>query len=203
MEFQVMKRISRAASTVDNSQDAKFYGELALKRRVTGYNVQGIRDELRTATFLRRISKFMVEALWNSIYSRMYRQMYLDPSKILSYGDKAVKIMDQCQDRAAAIDAIQEQAIKILELDPVKRSNSENLFVLGLFNQRNKFKDKFCLGWPSYEYSALCKKFKIIQVKTTRKVQLIKIMQFMFPSNYEVLLLNRLLKLKTRDLRRS
>lgn len=170
MEHQVMKRINgnNAAST---SKDAKSL-ELMNKRRISGFNIHGLRDETRIANILKRFSKYITESLWNSLYSRMYRQMLLDDGKTLSYGDIAVNLMTQVGPlgRADAVDAITTTLVKILEMDPSKRSANDHAFVIGLMNQRNALRDKLCKGWPVYEFTNLCRKLRMIRYKPMRKV---------------------------------
>lgn len=112
----------------------------------------------------------MTESLWNSLYARMYREMLLDPNKAIEYGKFATFIMRSNNNRLDASTAIQEQAVRILEMDSNRRTPAEHSFVAGLLKQRNLLKDKLCKNWPMHQFTMLCKKAKMVRVKAFRKV---------------------------------
>ncbi len=99
LERSALKKRSLPPGTqVKVVADAKAL-ELSKKRRITGFSLYSQRDDLRIPSLLKLLSKFMVEALWNSLYGRMFREMLLDPTKAVAYGPLATAIMDRNQDR--------------------------------------------------------------------------------------------------------
>lgn len=66
---------------------------LANKRRISALNTHGHRDEMRINNLFKRFSKFTTETLWNSLYSRLYRELLLDPAKQIEYGTIAEEVM--------------------------------------------------------------------------------------------------------------
>ena len=164
---------TRGVSTQQAEQNAelKQLNSLSKKRRISGYNTHGQRDELRISNILKRFARFTTESLWNSLYSRMYREMLLDPNKISEYGKYAAFIMKSNDSRWDAVKAIGEQAHKSLEAAPSRRNAADHSFIFGLLKQRNALKDRLCKNWPIHQYMLLCKKAKIMRVKSFRKVR--------------------------------
>lgn len=76
---------------------------LANKRRISSYNTHGHRDENRINSLFKRFATYTTEALWNSLYSRMYREMLLDTSKQIEYGADAELIMRENDQRYPAV----------------------------------------------------------------------------------------------------
>jgi hypothetical protein len=76
---------------------------LANKRRISTFNTHGRRDENRVSNLFKRFAKFTTEALWMSLYSRMYREMVLDPSKQIDYGVVAETVMRENDQRFGAV----------------------------------------------------------------------------------------------------
>lgn len=162
---------TRGVSThMESNTEIRQLNSLSRKRRISGYNTHGQRDELRIANILRRFARFTTESLWNSLYSRMYREMLLDSNKINEYGKFAAFVMKSSESRWDAVKAICEQAQRILETDPSRRTPADHSFIFGLMKQRNLLKDRLCKNWPIHQYMLLCKKVKIMRVKSFRKV---------------------------------
>jgi CRP-like cAMP-binding protein len=154
-----------------NENEVRQLNTLSKKRRISGYNTHGQRDELRIASLLKRFAKFSTEALWNSLYSRMYREMLLDTSKVAEYGKYATFIMRSNDTRYEAVKAINDQVVRILETDPSRRNPTDHSFIYGLMRQRNFMKDRLCRSWPQHQFIMLCKRMKILRVKPFRKVR--------------------------------
>eukprot|EP01040_Poterioochromonas_malhamensis_P002218 gene2218-2360_t len=162
---------TRGVSThMESNTEIRQLNSLSRKRRISGYNTHGQRDELRIANILRRFARFTTESLWNSLYSRMYREMLLDSNKINEYGKFAAFVMKSSESRWDAVKAICEQAQRILETDPSRRTPADHSFIFGLMKQRNLLKDRLCKNWPIHQYMLLCKKVKIMRVKSFRKI---------------------------------
>lgn len=170
LEHQAIRNATNQAAASISAGEMKQMSSLSQKRRITGFNTHGQRDEIRISNLLRRFSRFITEALWNSLYSRMYREMLLDPSKQMDYGKLAQYIMKANDTRWEAVQAIHDQMIRILETDCARRSTSEHAFVFGLLKQRNQLKDKLCKNWPNHQFAILCKKVKMVRYKAFRKI---------------------------------
>lgn len=168
LEHQATRGVS--TQQADPNSEIKQLNSLSRKRRISGYNTHGQRDEVRIANILRRFARFTTESLWNSIYSRMYREMLLDPNKVNEYGKYALFVMRSSESRWEGVKLIAEQTARILELDPSRRTPADQSFVFGLMKQRNGFKDRLCKNWPIHQFSVLCKRMKIMRVKSFRKV---------------------------------
>jgi len=81
------------------SADLIQTSSLANKRRISALNTHGHRDEMRINNLFKRFSKFATECLWNSLYSRLYRELLLDPSKQLEHGTIAEAVMRENEQR--------------------------------------------------------------------------------------------------------
>ena len=175
MEHQAMRsgnNMQAGKGKGSGEGDLQHVSSLSKKRRISGFNTHGQRDDIRISNMLRRFATFTTQALWNSLYSRMYREMLLDPTKASEYGGTlAQTIMHNNDTRWPAVQAIQQQAIRILELDPPRRSPLDNAFIIGLMRQRNALKEDLCRGWPLHQFVTLCKKIKIARFKMFRTVR--------------------------------
>lgn len=165
MEFTIMNRMNaiKPPEKPGGGKDDSIHN-LITKRRISSFNSQGGRDEVGANTLLRRLSKFMVESLWNSLYSRMFREMSIDATRVAAYGSKASVIMSNDLDRVASVSLIRDLTLQILSLDSSKRSSADHLFICGLMHQRNNLKDVICFGWPSYEYTSVCHKLRYLRL---------------------------------------
>jgi hypothetical protein len=159
-----------ASSRPDHASELKQLNTLSRKRRISGFNTHGQRDEIRISNILKRFARFTTESLWNSLYSRLYREMLLDPNKITEYGKYAAFVMKANESRFDGVKSIGEQVHRILEMDPSRRTPADHSFIFGLMKQRNGFKDRLCKNWPTHQFLILCKKMKIMRVKSFRKV---------------------------------
>ncbi len=121
----------------------------------------------------------MVEALWSSIYGRMYRSMMLSPSCLSNYGRHAESIMTTNSigslHRHDIVPLIIDISHRIFAIDPFKRTADDHSFILGLLSQRNALKDKICRSWGPGEYASLCRHMKLFRVTPGRKVYFLKI----------------------------
>ena len=143
---------------------------MAKKRRISVLNVQGHRDELRVGSIFKRFARFTTESLWNSLYGKMYRSLLLDSTYASECGRCALAIMSTHSDRHSAVKALRAQAIKILETEESRRLPTENSFLCGLLHQKSALTKSLCRNWPAHQFSALCRKFKLMRVKAFRKV---------------------------------
>lgn len=166
LEQQVLRNNQVAVKV--NSKNSQM---LAKKRRISGYDNHGRRDENRICNLLKRFTRFLTESMWLNMYSRMYKEMLLVPQRAHDYGELAIDIMKRCTDRDAAVAEIRNQAVKALEMDPMRRSPVDHSFVHGLLRQRNSLKEKLCRNWPAHQYFTLCKKIRLMRIKPFRKVR--------------------------------
>lgn len=150
----------------------KIVNLLAKKRRITVLNTNNQTDEARVSNLFRRFSKFTTECLWNSLYSRMWREMLLDTEKMNEYGSIVSNIMMETieESRYIAVNKLSQEINRILELDPFRRSQSEHACIVGLMKQPNTLKSEFCTNWLPYQYTNLCRKVKFQKVKAYCKV---------------------------------
>jgi hypothetical protein len=93
-------------TAIGSGSDLMQTSSLANKRRVSSFNTHGHRDDQRINNLFKRFTKFATEALWNSMYSRMYREMLLDPNKLLEYGVVAQTIIQENDQRYPALEVI-------------------------------------------------------------------------------------------------
>lgn len=63
--------------------------------------------------------------------------------------------------------------MRILELDPPRRSIADHGFILGLMKTRNEVRDKLCKAWPAHQFSVLCKKIKMQKFIPFKRVSFI------------------------------
>ena len=103
LEHQAVRGASNMAGMKGASSDLLQTSSLANKRRISSYNTHGHRDDNRINNLFKRFTKFTTESLWNSLYSRMYREMVLDPSKQIEYGLVAEEIMRENDQRYGAV----------------------------------------------------------------------------------------------------
>jgi hypothetical protein len=89
----------------------------AFKRRITSFDLNGHHSAQLVTNLLKRFGRFASEALWNSMYHRMFREMKILPHKIEEYGKHAVRIMKELPQRNQAVDAIMTNVRRILEMD--------------------------------------------------------------------------------------
>ncbi len=87
------------ASGMKASADLIQTSSLANKRRISALNTHGHRDEMRINNLFKRFSKFATECLWNSMYSRLYRELLLDVGKQTEYGTIAEAVMRENEQR--------------------------------------------------------------------------------------------------------
>ncbi len=145
----------------------------AMKRRITGNDNNGHPNIQKISNLLRRFAKFTAESLWNSMYSRMYRDMKINADKVEEHGKIAVKIMKDHPHRNSAVETVAYHCRRILDMDPSRRNTQDNLFVIGLMAQKNVLLELFCSSWPAYQYTELCKKIRFLRVQPLRKVSVL------------------------------
>lgn len=99
LEAQAARGANNGAGGIKTNADLIQTSSLANKRRISALNTHGHRDEMRINNLFKRFSKFAVESLWNSLYSRFYRELVLDPAKQTEYGTVTEAVMRESEQR--------------------------------------------------------------------------------------------------------
>ena len=139
----------------------------------------GHRSEIRVITLLKRMSKYMSESFWNSIYSKMHRVMLLNTARADEFGIQASTIMNQNLSGIDTVELIMVKALHILGMELSRRSADDHSFLMGLMRHKNHFRTKLCAGWAEYQITELCKKLRFANVKSMRKVSTMVLCWFM------------------------
>lgn len=132
----------------------------AQKRRISCFDRNGEKCPRHMANFLKRISRFSTEALWNSMYARLYREIILNEKKRLVYGDIAARIVDSKISRDSAVIQMRKIIEEASAKEADQRTPGEHSLIFGLMSQSNVFRQKFCDDWASDQYQGLCRKIR-------------------------------------------
>lgn len=143
---------------------------LAKKRRVSVLNIHNHRDDTRAGSMLKRFGKYTTECLWNSMYSRFYREMLLDSYKCAESGRVGMAIMKHNDNRNAGVNAIHMNARRILESEPSRRNPVDHAFICALLKQKSALTELLCRNWPPHQFLGLCRRIKMMRVKAFRKI---------------------------------
>lgn len=151
------------------------------RRRISGFNEDGVKSASRVAILFHGMGKFMYQCKLFSMYWMMFRRMVLVPETIQQYGPLAASIMLKYESKVSkgtsddprifAIEAIRETALRLLRTKPLRRTEYEHAFILGLLKQKNQLRDEMCKGWPDHKYELLCRRVRLREsVDGLRKV---------------------------------
>ncbi|CAE7707505.1 Pkg21D, partial [Symbiodinium microadriaticum] len=99
------------------------------KRRVTVMDEHNQKNAVLVPGVLRLLVKSMTEALYLSLYSRLYRELVLKPDVVEQYGDTARSVAVMHTHRDAAVAAISQHCRTIGKIDPNDRSAADNGFI--------------------------------------------------------------------------
>jgi len=145
----------------------------ATKRRISSLNIHGQKDEGRVHSLFKRLSRFIVEAKWNSLYGRLYKEVILCPPNNCEYGKTIMSIItspdSSIPNRSTAAELIRIASLNI-DADVSLRSTDNVQLIYGLLSQRNTLRDKVCHEWPRQMFQALCKTIQIKTIKPLEKV---------------------------------
>lgn len=103
LKVKLLEHQSGRTNNIKGAGDLLQTSSLANKRRISMYNTHGHRDENRISNLFKRFTKFITESLWNTLYSRMYREMLLDPGRQIDYGVVAETVMRENNQRYSAV----------------------------------------------------------------------------------------------------
>lgn len=136
-------------------------------RRITGLaGACAVGNDGYVDTLLKRMAKYMSECLWNSLYSRMYRDLMLRSSAEAECGPYATEIMQACGNRLDGVRAIRARLVKIMALEAEERSSADLMFLEELVGWRRcKFTSKYCEKWRQDQLVDLCKCFTFRTVR--------------------------------------
>jgi hypothetical protein len=178
-DFTTFVKNNKVRNILGLESQGKFkVNSLYPKRRISIINTHGQVDECRSVNILRRFTKFVSESLWLSLYSRLFRKVTMDPSKLKDYGSIVIEVIDTCTNRFEAISMLRKKALIGCNKDWFKKSDGESNLAYSLFSQRNIVYDKICKDWPLHQFKSLCKTIKIETIEAFRKVYLFSLKFF-------------------------
>ena len=141
------------------------------KKLISRLDEKGIPVKSLLDGLYKRLTRFMTDSLFCSLYFRLYRQLIIDPAKVIGLGDCIENIFqNSSSSRENIISEIRSSAINILQMDPSQRTISDHKLIISLMRQKNALKDKYCKDWVNYQFSDLCRKLLFIQVEPLQKV---------------------------------
>ena len=128
----------------------------------------------KVKTIVARMTRFITESTWITMYSKMYRSMVLDHSSLEDYGKIAWELMlptfGPKPSRVEAITAITENCLKISRKAPRDREFVEQAFLCGMLRQPNKLKNGVCASWHPFQYTDLCKTSRIMTFNALEEI---------------------------------
>ena len=146
------------SSISEVSQHAHITGTF---KRISCFDENNIKSEEKSRKYLKRIFTFMVESLTFSLYWRLYREIVINSSKVIEYGDHAREIITNKHDKLHAVEAIIHIAKVILSKKTSQRTVSDIEFLNGILMQKNELINNFCKNWTPHQFIMLAKKMRI------------------------------------------
>jgi len=134
-------------------------------RLVTGSDPKTMTKTAAMNSIVPRIARFMTEALWCSLYSKLFRDASLHPTKMEEYGKCLWKVLHLEPPRAEAVQAIRREFLNAVRIPSEKRTEQEHAFVCGVLRQNNKLKSQLCSDFHAFQFTELSKSmtFKTFQ----------------------------------------
>lgn len=139
-------------------------------RRVSAFDLLHKKSDVLADNLFKRMGRFMMESLWNSLYSRLYRRIVLTDSDFEDCGPMLKTLMKENSNRISFVNSLADSFKQVCDLENLKRNPQECELLFAVLNQENRLKSQFCKDWPSYMYKDLCLKGKLLQVKSLRKI---------------------------------
>jgi CRP-like cAMP-binding protein len=112
-------------------------------------------------SILSRMTKFVSESLWNSMYAKVFRDVILQPKRIEDYGEILWEIMLNDPNRSESSKLIAEKCVEIGSKPPKERTALEQTLICGMLRQTNKLRTNMCADWHPFQYTDLCKSIQI------------------------------------------
>ena len=151
---------------VSGSGDKSYAYYLSKFRRISSFDSYNKKSSTRIDNVFARVTKFMTESAYNSMYSRLYRRIVIsNENKLYEYGSLVSHIYKTSDSRDEFIDTVRLELENVLKLDNSKRNNAECQLVHAIMSQRNSLRSHTCRNMPSYMYQDLSLKAEHMSVK--------------------------------------
>ena len=155
-------------SSIENfsgSGDTSYAYYLSKFRRISSFDSYNKKSSTRIDNVFARVTKFMTESAYNSMYSRLYRRIALSENKLYEYGSLVSHIYKTSDSRDEFIDTVRLELENVLKLENSKRNNAECQLVYAIMSQRNSLRSHTCRTWPSYMYQDFSSRAEHMNVK--------------------------------------
>jgi len=139
-------------------------------RLVTGINPKTMAKTAAMSTIVPRMAKFMTEALWCSLYSKLYRDATLHPAKMEEYGKCLWKVLHWGPPRAEAVQAIRQEFLDTVQIPADQRTEEEHSFVCGILRQNNKLKTQLCANFHAFQFTEISKSMTFKTYKPLERI---------------------------------
>ena len=126
-------------------------------RRISGMGQKSLARTEAMNLIVPRITKFIGEALWTSLYSKLFVDVTLFPKKMEEYGEVLWEVMHDAPHRDDAARLIRARVLNIARNHPDHRTIHETSFLCGVLRQNNKLRQTMCADWHPFQYTELCK----------------------------------------------
>ena len=126
-------------------------------RLVTGMNAKTMQKTPAMHSLVPRMARFLSEALYCSMYAKLYRHGTLRPASIEEYGQCLWKVLHRSPARAEAVHEIRNEFLAVAQIPSPKRTEQQHAFVCGLMRQQNKLRSVLCADWLPFQYTELSK----------------------------------------------
>jgi len=153
-----------------NKSNGRGGGILSHFRRISAFDLVNKKSELLAENLFKRLGKFMSEAMWNSMHSRLYRRLTLNTALYEDGGLILKYLFDKNNNRSAFIEVLSSEVKRISDLESMERNPQEVELLFTFLNQENELKSNICKDWPSYMYKELCTKGKILHYRSLKKI---------------------------------
>jgi len=157
-------------SSIEGLGDKNYAYYLSKFRRISSFDNYNRKSTTRIDNVFARVTKFMTESAYNSMYSRLYRRIVLNESKLFEYGSLVSHIYKTSDSRDEFIDTVRLELENVLKLDNGKRNNAECQLVHAIMSQRNSLRSHTCRNMAGYMYQDLSLKAEHMQVKHLKHI---------------------------------
>lgn len=137
-------------------------------RRITGFDLNNRPNSTLTSGLFLGLARCMYEAMWTSMYWKLYRRLLLDPSLGAKLGPLTETVLDDVKGRHLSVNAIQDRLIECLEISPDQRSDDEVWYIYGILSTQNDFIRAHCKGWSEKQLMELARLVGFRRVSTLK-----------------------------------
>ena len=141
-----------------------------MRRRITAFGEHNEPNERNESMILKKMSTFIMETLWISLYWKLYRCLILTPKREKEFGSHVKEFLIH-DDRSSAVYSIMAKVQHVLSIPYTNRSHDDILLLAAILKQKNQFYDKYCSEWKVYHLLKFCKKIHFHKVHAFHKVQ--------------------------------